>query len=113
MTEYVLLLWLADVVGGLSGLLGFVATMSGVLAFTFWIARAEEERWAQWWAPRLTAICLLAALCCVIVPSKSTVHKVIALKAGHDISQTQTAGKALDALNADLHSVIEKSRAKQ
>lgn len=117
------LIYAADVSVGLSvilGISGFFATFSGAITLiwaTFsgepYIYRGEqrEKRIAQHEAtkatvkrrsPRLIAAGLSAWILVAVIPSKETVYAIAASEMGEEVLKSQTAGKAMQALNAWL-----------
>jgi len=107
MNEFILLLWLADVVKVLQGL-GIVGlcTICGAAVMCV-VADDEEKIELVKYKKHLIAtsvFCLFAFL----LPRSETIQMYAALNATKDIANTQIGKKALAALEANLDSIIEE-----
>lgn len=108
--DYLLLLWLADVTENLHILSVLAATLLGTGGAAAFIGgKAEGEEVVA--RAGLIALVIAAAFCTLaaILPSKQTMHAIIAVKAGKDLSESQIGKKAADALEAILDDVIKKA----
>lgn len=102
------LLWLSDVLGTIGCLClivlfvsGFVYTISTVFLFV-----DEESEAAMKCLKRGAVVFFVTAVVCVLTPTKTTIHALIAVNAGKAAVNTQLGEKAMKALDTVLDRVI-------
>lgn len=110
MTEYIVLLWLADVAKHVAvlGVACLITLFASAVTVGLMGAVAEENFFPKF--RNIFAAFAAGAILAGAMPSEKTVYAAIALKAGHDIAQTELGTKAHEALNALLDRVIAEAK---
>lgn len=109
------LLYAADLAGSLSTVLTLVAFGAGLAGTVTVVARAMRRDfdgdgpvWEGGWAVSkgFYRVAIIAALIAAIVPGKDTIYAIAASEVGEEALKSETAGKAVKALNAWLDQQI-------
>lgn len=109
------LIYLADVVGGMGLVAGISVVVLGVLAAgaAVGIAASADIRdgagVASCWSFLKKTLCLLlpTAIISVAIPNPNTIYAIAASEMGEEIVKSETAGKAMKALDAWLDRQID------
>lgn len=118
------LIYLAEVSGGVAATFGVVAFFSGGVAvgsLIFWLVTDETPKICSWEdkeskiaghrarratlkaAIRPAVICfIVCSLVSSFLPSRDTIYAIAASEMGEEVVKSETAGKAMKALNAWL-----------
>jgi hypothetical protein len=99
------MIYAADIAGDIEGLAGIIAGLSliaFILAVVTWAAE-EYARETCAKAARVAAIVFgIAASIAIAIPSQTTIYAIAASEYGETALQSETGGKAVEALNAWL-----------
>ena len=97
------LLYAADVAGQLNAVAGFVAVVGGVSGFFASVVMSDGNPTQSRKTFKTTAIVVsILALITIVTPSRDTLYAIAASEVGEEALKSETAGKALDAINAWL-----------
>ena len=112
------LLWMADVVSGISIVGVACALLISIWGGACWIASAfmdysgdnDEAKMLRASSAKACFWLMLPVMIAVFTPSSSTLKLAAAGKAAEVLAQTPTATKAVDAINAVLDKITEKAK---
>ncbi|MXO67748.1 hypothetical protein GRI72_02735 [Altererythrobacter marinus] len=108
------MLYLADVAGSVAALMTNVAVVVAVVGGTVLMISAiilhveDEDTSFIWpWARRIVFVAAPCALMAALTPSQNTIYAIAASEMGETALETETGGKAMQALNAWLDRQID------
>lgn len=117
------LIYLADIVSGINGFLaaitvGSVLWIAGAIIYGMilkdgWNVKVGDEVWTRGHqiqkaaATKTIWVPLIAILVAIPIPSKTTIYAIAASEGGEAVLKSETAGKAMEALNAWLDRQIK------
>lgn len=96
------MLYLAEVSSSMAGLLvaGGIAMVIAAVGAAMWAS--DEGKPRPSWVTAFLKIAPVMLLLAVFLPSSQTVYAIAASEYGEELAKTETAGKAVEALNAWL-----------
>lgn len=111
------LIYLADALGGLKGFLAFLTGACAVGIFCILMGlimnqgeyfEAERKALLRWFKPVIISM-VVGGVVASIIPSRNTMYAIAASEMGEEVIKSETAGKAMKALDAWLDQQIAKS----
>lgn len=117
MNNLSLLIYLADVAGDLNSFFvgtTFISIVVFLIVLVAAIPMAEEhtskDEWELWrkWFLGVPIVFCVSFILSALTPSQETVYAIAASEMGEELVQSETGGKAVDALNSWLDSQIEE-----
>lgn len=105
------LMWLADIVGGIS-VVGIVALIFAGIGVTALVIMAAVESEPEFVLRGLSVVrwLLLPVAIAMLTPSAKTIHILAVASAADAAATTELGAKSLQALNAVLDKVIETAK---
>jgi hypothetical protein len=102
MTDVLLLVYLADVLHNIKGLVVVLAIVGVVCGFMFGMfCLIESETPPKWFIKSMIGLGIITVLS-TLIPSRTILHIAAGLRAGSEIAQTEQGKRAMKLLDAAL-----------